>query len=881
MPNTTLWRSIFGWGLGSFLGLTLISATAVFGQSEVRWDALEDVGNLGRVSAIDISPFDGRTFVAGGDVLGAGVTHDGGATWLQTIGFANYQDNDTTFHPTDPNTLWMGTLGGPYKSTDGGITWTLKRDGMPPISSTTISAPIERVIFDPNNANTLLAVAGNHRHMGYGKNGITYWGGVWKSTDGGEHWNQISTIRTARQTYDGKKKHKKEDAAVDDAELPENGVTGVMINDFGFAAGSSTILFACSDKFGVYKSTDGGSTWKKINSGLPNTEAWSIALHPTNSNILWVSLGAGGGVYKSTNGGASWTNSSTGITGLNDAPVFRTIAVAKSNPDYLYVTAWEGGGSAFRSTDGGNSWKRIVDHGSHDTIVTGTGNGSTLAFQRITVDPNDPKHVVGACEGMVVQSFDAGTTWHDTTSFATNGGWRGTGYSGMCGTKIAWDPYKPGLVFTLGDDEGKLERSTDYLWSWTLKGSLPNLTGPYNGASDVTFAADDTIYIGSGQFGNRVPPYDNEPIIKSTDHGKSWFYVKRPQGAIGDNRAVYVKPNDSRQVWCIAGSNTTGTLYKSNNGGITWTALNLGTTGGLWNIAADPKNTRTMYLGAQTGIYKSTDGAHFFLMKGSPTSENFEYVYLDPIDPRTVYATSFNARANGGLYRFRDGSWNRIFVNPQARVVAVDPANPRRIAVATQGWTAFDQTSGTGIWITQDDGATWKQSNDGLRMWDGPALAFNPDKSGQLIYATDGAGFYVTDLGDSTPQGGKVPSVVGTIAAADYDDGLQGFNTPTGNRGNALSGLKTMQWAKYKVNVPSSGYYNITCSVASKAEGKFHIEFNGVNVTGPINVKNTGGPSAWTDVHIPHVQLFAGDQYMRYFAESDSLNVNSFQTSKQ
>ena len=51
------------------------------------------------------------------------------ATWQQTLGFLNYQDNDITFHPADPNTIWIGTLGGPYKSTDGGIHWTLKAAG--------------------------------------------------------------------------------------------------------------------------------------------------------------------------------------------------------------------------------------------------------------------------------------------------------------------------------------------------------------------------------------------------------------------------------------------------------------------------------------------------------------------------------------------------------------------------------------------------------------------------------------------------------------------------------------------------------------------------------------------------------------------------------
>ena len=388
------------------------SFTSSFARPPIRWDPLNDPGNLGRVEAVEISPFDFRTIVAGGDVLGAGVTHDGGATWQQTLGFRNYQDNDITFHPTEPHTLWIGTLGGPYQSTDGGLHWTLKREGMPPVSTATITAPVQRVIFDPNHPSTLLAVAGNHRHMGYGKTGITRYGAVWKSTDGGEHWKQIATI---------------DDAAVG---APDDG-TGVMINDIAFAAGSSNILYACSDEFGVYKSTDGGGTWTKTNQGLPSTKAWSIALHPKDGNTLWVALGAGGGVYKSTDGGKSWRNSSAGMSDLTDSTVYRTIAVARSNPDYIYCAAWEGSRSTYRSTDGGNSWTRLVTRGSHDTITGGTGNSGILVFQRISVDPNDSKHVVGACEGMVVQSWDAGDTWKDITCFATNGGWRGTGYSAV------------------------------------------------------------------------------------------------------------------------------------------------------------------------------------------------------------------------------------------------------------------------------------------------------------------------------------------------------------------------------------------------------------------------------------------------------------------
>jgi hypothetical protein len=65
------------------------SVASSFARPPVRWDPLNDPGNLGRVEAVEISPFDSRTIVAGGDILGAGVTHDGGTTWQQALGFRN------------------------------------------------------------------------------------------------------------------------------------------------------------------------------------------------------------------------------------------------------------------------------------------------------------------------------------------------------------------------------------------------------------------------------------------------------------------------------------------------------------------------------------------------------------------------------------------------------------------------------------------------------------------------------------------------------------------------------------------------------------------------------------------------------------------------
>ncbi|HWW03220.1 MAG TPA: carbohydrate-binding protein [Candidatus Acidoferrum sp.] len=835
-----------------------------------RWDALNEPGNMGRVEAVAVSPYNPNVILAGGDILGVGLSTNGGVSWEQTIGITQCSEiNDFTFDPSRSNIVWVGTLSGPYRSTDGGKTWTLKRAGMPPMSRTTITAPIQKVLFDPNDSNTLLAIAGNHRHMGYGVNGTTCWGGVWKSTDAGENWTRLTTI---------------DDAAVGAA----GDGTGVLINDAGFAAGSSKTVYACSDKGGVYKSTDAGASFGKANDGLPNTEAWALALHPTEPDTLWVSLGGSGAIYKSTDGARTWRNSSLGIATNAAKPTeFRTVAVARSNPNYLYCAAWNRPASAYRSIDGGTTWAKIVDNGSKSTLVGGTGDPSIFAFQWLSVDPNHPSHAAGACEGKVVQSFDAGATWKDITGFAAGSGWRGNGYGGLCCTAIAWNPYKPGQVFTLGMDGGKLLRSDDGLWSWKLADA--GLFGPFNGANDVAFAADGTVYVASGQFGNIAGAYLNEPIIKSTNWGATWAYTVRPSGAKGDNKAVWVDPNDSRRLWAIMGN----VLYQSRDGAGTWTPLMLNDSGNLWNLAADPRDTNAIYVGAQHGVFKTTDGTNFSLMRGSPTSSNFEYVYVDPVTTGVVYAVSFNSGSLGGVYRY-GGSWTRVFKKAQVRALAVDPGNPQRMAVVTKWWPARDVSEADGVWVSMDGGGNWEQCNDNLRMLRGTTIAFNPDKSGQLILGTDGAGFYVTDLGASSALSKPVPTIPGTIQAERYntrgEDGAyhrktngtprpDPFRTDAVDaravgRGRVVCNLAAGDWLKYSVHVTQPGSYEVTVHLASaRGEGAFHLEANGVNVTGPVAV-TAGGRKTWTDIVVRKVRLAAGPQQLKLCVEAAGADID-------
>lgn len=123
---------------------------------------------------------------------GLGISYNSGASWQATFGFKSYEMADLTYHPTDSNIVWIGSMSGPYKSIDGGKNWIEKRKGMSPTSGSNYSIPIQKVLFDPSNNNKLLAVSGSHR--GWTSPGASEWGSVWQSTDGGENCIKKSAI---------------------------------------------------------------------------------------------------------------------------------------------------------------------------------------------------------------------------------------------------------------------------------------------------------------------------------------------------------------------------------------------------------------------------------------------------------------------------------------------------------------------------------------------------------------------------------------------------------------------------------------------------------------------------------------------------------------
>jgi hypothetical protein len=133
------------------LGLVAIHAGGADAPApeHLHWQPLLEPGCGGAITALAISPHDGRRILVGGDMLGIGLSEDRGEHWQSSFALPSYEIADFTFHPSDPQVIWVGTMSGPCVSTDGGHHWTWKRAGMAAVSWSSYSAPIQKILFDP------------------------------------------------------------------------------------------------------------------------------------------------------------------------------------------------------------------------------------------------------------------------------------------------------------------------------------------------------------------------------------------------------------------------------------------------------------------------------------------------------------------------------------------------------------------------------------------------------------------------------------------------------------------------------------------------------------------------------------------------------------
>ncbi len=306
-----------------------------------------------------------------------------GLRWRMIGPFRGGRVNAVTGVPGQPDTFYFGSVGGGvWKSLNSGRTWT-------PIFDANNVASIGAIAVSPANPNTIYVGTGEPDM----RDSIAYGNGVYKSTDAGKTWKHLdleNTKQIGRIIVD-----------------PKNPNT-VFVAALGNA-------YASNPDRGVYRSQDGGATWQKVLFKNDEVGAIDLAFDPVDSKIVYATLwnvrrppwfiyapanGPGAGIFKSTDGGSTWNEISVGIPLEGRGHI--GIAVASSNRNRLYAVVDAKEGGVFVSNDAGATWTRL----SNDKRLWDRG----WYFEKITIDPKNAD-VIYVMNTSVYRSTDAGKTW--------------------------------------------------------------------------------------------------------------------------------------------------------------------------------------------------------------------------------------------------------------------------------------------------------------------------------------------------------------------------------------------------------------------------------------------------------------------------------------
>ncbi|HEX8186054.1 MAG TPA: hypothetical protein VF747_14925, partial [Blastocatellia bacterium] len=340
--------------------------------------------------------------------------------------------------------------------------------------------------------------------------------------------------------------------------------------------GNPNIVYAATGSGGLWKTTNGGMTWKPVFERQGTISIGDIALEPNNPDVIWVGTGEsnvrnsvsfGDGVYKSNDGGRTWQH-----MGLRDSNTISRIVVHPSNPDIVYVAAVghafgpseERG--VFMTTDGGKTWQKTLyidsSHGASD-IEIDPSNPNILYAGIWNFERKPWTFRSGDEKGGLFRSIDGGRTWNKVTSGLPK-------LIGRVGVRTA--PSNPNVVYAIIEaKEGTLYRSED------------------KGETFQQVSKDQRI-VGRGFYYTRIsvdPTNENRvfaiasPLFLSIDGGRT-FRVISPRTHI-DYHAFWIDPKNPSRMWQAQD----GGFAVSNDGGDTWAFANNLPIGQFYQIHAD------------------------------------------------------------------------------------------------------------------------------------------------------------------------------------------------------------------------------------------------------------------------------------------------------
>lgn len=608
----------------------------------------------------------------------------GGSGWFTKVAV-------DTLHP---GTVFAGAdVGGFYKSTDYGRSWRIGNTGL-------TDYYVQDIVIDPVNAQVVY---------------LGTWGGVHKSTDNGETWQSkregfpdpgnrnytapISTLAIDRQN-------------------PQVVYAGVGMPRLG---PNDVVRWGpVPVKGAVYKSTDGGDSWRMIrNTGIDTTALiYRLAIHPTNPSVLYVTTHLG--VYKSTDGGETWTLKNTGLPPIPDSVQPRDFVIDPTEPDRLYLTLWSdsfrntgvwkttNGGAVwfpcttgisrtnfeeivinakdpavlyasstygriygiYRTTNGGNSWDPISNH----NVKRGWVRFYPQQPTGVTLNQQDTTMLFYTSASGVFKTTNLGLEWQPcyTESIGPDDNWKGTGLEVTCIRQITVDPVDSNLIYVALYDGGLL-KTTDrgYSFKWIQDDMFYSETLPYPNNTTFSVAihprASEILYASAGR--GDIP---SSKLWRSTDYGENWVRCGIGLPESSHMSPILIDPNSTRDSTVIYLWASRYGVYKSTDGGQSWILKN----NGLWItpgsdsfvhdhpqiMAMDRQNPSTLFLGVpkRQKVYKTTDGGDTWVELTLPRNLEPGGITLDPQNGNKVFLWA-RSSGRGGVFRSWDGgvSWER------------------------------------------------------------------------------------------------------------------------------------------------------------------------------------------------------------------------------
>ncbi len=718
--------------------------------------------------------------------------------------------------PSQPNVFYVGfDNGGVWRSTDFGSTWRPLFDSQP-------TGSIGAIAVAPTDPNVIYVGSG----AGIIRPDLATGDGFYKSTDAGRTWMHSQSLTDSQM--------------IADIEVDPTNANRLFVAVLGHPYGPNT-------ERGIFRSTNGGLTFEKVLYKDEYTSGNDVRLDPKNPNIVYAALwqqqqgfyengafgGTDGGIFKSTDGGTTWKQLTNGLPAIIEA----NLAISPSNPKTLYATVAAGGGAGGRGGRGGGaaagggrggrggggaiSFYKTIDGGDHWFLATEDPRVSEMGSQRhppdtrplgrigggdlptITIDPTD-ENVVYSCSTVFWRTEDSGRTWT-----AVRGAPGGDDY------QKSWvNPNNPRIILLVSDQGAVVSANRGVSWSnWYTQptAAMYHVTAdnafPYrlcSGQQDSGSACVDsrgmdgeiTFHdwhpVGIEEYGEAAPDPKNPDLVYG---GKVSLYnrltgQKANVGPAGGRGAVVELPPNappSRTVrtqplnWSPKDPNVlfyaTAGVWKTSNGGHSWTPISGDLTRQTWDVpsnagkyastvtpaaqgsvtalAPSPLDINVLWAGTGDGLIQVTmDGGKKWSDVTPPQIKAWTRIFnMDAghFDTKTAYAAANTLRLddmNAHLWRTHDAgkTWTEIDKGIDGGAVAnsirEDPRKKGLLYASTD----------TQVWVSFDDGDNWHSLRLNMPAISIRDIEVKDDSSclcSDLVAGTHGRGFWILD--DLTP----------------------------------------------------------------------------------------------------------------------------------